>query len=206
VSAGFGAAPSGFGQPPQPQSGFNQAPQAGFGTQPPSGFGQAPPSSSAFTAFGNNAAASPFNLPSAHDVEPIPYTPPGGATPALPSNYGGTPADFGSAAFGVAPSAGHYDAAENIRFTEDLGGKMTQDKLHWGFGACLVFLLKMCIPIYGLIILIGCLVGNTRKYPSQITNMMRASVVVGILLTVVGVIIGVVVTALLAQAAMSVLF
>lgn len=187
---GFGFAPTapqepqgdgfGFGQPVQQeqQGGFGQQPQTGFGQ---TGFGQQPQ-----TGFGQqNDTATGFGAAPSMNEEPVDNSLFGGGFGATPSFGGGSPSFGGPPSFDAPPS---YEAkpnngfngrtADEARFAETLAVKADMsDTLFWNFTQCLLFMLKGLIPVYGLIIYIMCAIGNPRKYPTQVTNYMRASLV-----------------------------
>jgi uncharacterized membrane protein YbjE (DUF340 family) len=58
--------------------------------------------------------------------------------------------------------------------------------LHWGFKKCLIFMLKTLIPIYGIYLIVTCAIGNKDKYPSDITNYTRASLLLTGIMLILG--------------------
>ena len=161
---------SGFDVQPAQKTGFNQQP-------PISGFGIQPTQQSEFVQPeqypGINAFPSGFGM---QPVQKNEYQPP------AQMNFGNIPAD-------------------DIRFAETLNtAAKSKDSVHWSFGAAMAFLLQMLIPIYGLIVLIGCLIGNPRKYPADVTNFLRASFIFTIIISVIfGLLFFAVITPLLSQ-------
>ena len=215
--AGFGspAPQSGFGSPapqsgfgsPVPQSGFGSpAPQSGFGGQAPqTGFGQSIQPS----GFGQPAQPTGFGQPTDKPAGfGQPAQPAGFGQPAQPTGFGGQggfggPPKAESSGFGSGPAfptPPSYDAKpkqgfqgvapDEARFAETVGaqGNMN-DSIYWGFKQSLIFLLKCLIPVYGLVLLIMCVIGNPRKYPTIITNYIRASLVVSVIIMVVTIIL-----------------
>lgn len=207
AQAGFGAAPAGFGQPAQ-GGGFGQPAQGGFGQQPAQGgFGQ--PAQGG--GFGQPAQGGGFGQP-AQPAQPAQAgfgqpAPAGFGQPApafgesADNGFGGPPhvesSGFGSGAFPTPPS---YEAKpkkgiqggmspEAARFADTVGIQAGVADTQWSFKQCLVFLLKMLIPIYGLFVLITCAIGNPKKYPATITNYVRASLVVSVILMVLSIVL-----------------
>lgn len=187
LQSGFGpvAQPSGFGQPAQ-GGGFGQPAQ-------PTGFGQ--PAQA--TGFGQPATQSAgFGQPAGFDVT------------KADGGFGGPPhvesSGFGGGAFPNPPS---YDAKpkkgiqggmspEAARFADTVNAQSGVADTQWSFKQCLVFLLKMLIPIYNLVVLITCAVGNPKKYPATITNYIRASLVVVLIITVLSIVLSLVLGAM----------
>lgn len=181
AQAGFGTAPAGFGQPAQ-GGGFGQPAQGG-------GFGQpAQPAQPAQAGFGQPAPAG-FGQPAPAFGE------------SADNGFGGPPhvesSGFGGGAFPTPPS---YEAKpkkgiqggmspEAARFADTVGIQAGVADTQWSFKQCLVFLLKMLIPIYGLFVLITCAIGNPKKYPATITNYVRASLVVSVILMVLSIVL-----------------
>ncbi len=184
---GFGggsALQSGFGPAAQP-SGFGQPAQGG-------GFGQ-PAQPAQSTGFGQPAQATGFGQPATH--------PAGFGETKADGGFGGPPhvesSGFGGGAFPNPPS---YDAKpkkgiqggmspEAARFADTVNAQSGVADTQWSFKQCLVFLLKMLIPIYNLVVLITCAVGNPKKYPATITNYVRASLVVVLIITVLSIVL-----------------
>lgn len=194
---GFGggsALQSGFGPVAQP-SGFGQPAQGG-------GFGQ--PAQS--TGFGQPAQATGFGQPA---TQPAGFGQPAGFDETkADGGFGGPPhvesSGFGGGAFPNPPS---YDAKpkkgiqggmspEAARFADTVNAQSGVADTQWSFKQCLVFLLKMLIPIYNLVVLITCAVGNPKKYPATITNYIRASLVVVLIITVLSIVLSLVLGAM----------
>lgn len=197
---GFGFQPQqGFGV--QPQQGFGtsiQQPAQGFGVQTPqTAFGAQPQSFEApDTGFGATDGHGFGNPP---QFSASGFAPQGFAQTAVPpaQNFGSLAQDssvHGTQGFGAAvqnqgldtfstPSTHQMNSSgiatpEAVRFAETVNGALSDDaSIHWGFVKCLVFMLKLLIPVYGLIVLISCAIGNPRKFPEDITNYVRASLV-----------------------------
>ena len=190
---GFGggsALQSGFGPVAQP-SGFGQPAQGG-------GFGQ-PAQPAQSTGFGQPAQATGFGQPA---TQPAGFGQPAGFDETkADGGFGGPPhvesSGFGGGAFPNPPS---YDAKpkkgiqggmspEAARFADTVNAQSGVADTQWSFKQCLVFLLKMLIPIYNLVVLISCAVGNPKKYPATITNYVRASLVVVLIITVLSIVL-----------------
>lgn len=190
---GFGggsALQSGFGPVAQP-SGFGQPAQGG-------GFGQ-PAQPAQSTGFGQPAQATGFGQPA---TQPAGFGQPAGFDETkADGGFGGPPhvesSGFGGGAFPNPPS---YDAKpkkgiqggmspEAARFADTVNAQSGVAVTQWSFKQCLVFLLKMLIPIYNLVVLITCAVGNPKKYPATITNYVRASLVVVLIITVLSIVL-----------------
>lgn len=189
---------SGFGGGAVSQTGFGggSALQSGFGpVAQPSGFGQ--PAQS--TGFGQPAQATGFGQPA---TQPAGFGQPAGFDETkADGGFGGPPhvesSGFGGGAFPNPPS---YDAKpkkgiqggmspEAARFADTVNAQSGVADTQWSFKQCLVFLLKMLIPIYNLVVLITCAVGNPKKYPATITNYVRASLVVVLIITVLSIVL-----------------
>lgn len=191
--SGFGQS-AGFGQPASPAGFGSQPAQGGFGSQPAQGGGFGQPAQPAqSTGFGQTAQATGFGQPA---TQPAGF----GETKA-DGGFGGPPhvesSGFGGGAFPNPPS---YDAKpkkgiqggmspEAARFADTVNAQSGVADTQWSFKQCLVFLLKMLIPIYGLVVLITCAVGNPKKYPATITNYVRASLVVGLIIMVLSIVL-----------------
>ena len=156
------------------------------------GFGQ-PAQPAQSTGFGQPAQATGFGQPA---TQPAGF----GETKA-DGGFGGPPhvesSGFGGGAFPNPPS---YDAKpkkgiqggmspEAARFADTVNAQSGVADTQWSFKQCLVFLLKMLIPIYNLVVLISCAVGNPKKYPATITNYVRASLVVVLIITVLSIVL-----------------
>lgn len=197
---GFGggsALQSGFGPVAQP-SGFGQPAQGG-------GFGQ-PAQPAQSTGFGQPAQATGFGQPA---TQPAGFGQPAGFDETkADGGFGGPPhvesSGFGGGAFPNPPS---YDAKpkkgiqggmspEAARFADTVNAQSGVADTQWSFKQCLVFLLKMLIPIYNLVVLITCAVGNPKKYPATITNYVRASLVVVLIITVLSIVLSLVLGAM----------
>lgn len=197
---GFGggsALQSGFGPVAQP-SGFGQPAQGG-------GFGQ-PAQPAQSTGFGQPAQATGFGQPA---TQPAGFGQPAGFDETkADGGFGGPPhvesSGFGGGAFPNPPS---YDAKpkkgiqggmspEAARFADTVNAQSGVADTQWSFKQCLVFLLKMLIPIYNLVVLITCAVGNPKKYPATITNYIRASLVVVLIITVLSIVLSLVLGAM----------
>jgi len=174
VTQGFGqAAPQGFSQPVLTE-GFGKPVTQGFG-QPskPGGFGQ--PAQSA-----NGFGARIGGFPPVGASNGFGQAAPNMGTAQVNAGFGGGAPSQEANTSNV--SAG--EAADKARFVESITPQAAKnDSVYWGFGKCLGFLLKGLIPVYGLIVLLLCLFGNPRKYPTVLTNFLRASVIFVFIIT-----------------------
>ena len=209
AQGGFGQAPSGFGQA---QGGFGQAPaQGGFGqAQAQGGFGQPAPAQGGFGqapaqgGFGQPAPAPAqggFGQPAGFGGQPQAQNQ--GGFGQANDGFGGPPnvetSGFEASAGGF-PTAPSFDAvpkqgfngtpSDTARFAETVATQSgADDSVYWAFKSSLMFSLKCLIPVYGIILMIMCAIGNPRKYPTQITNYLRASLITSSILMLLSVIL-----------------
>ena len=118
-----------------------------------------------------------------------------GVVPSAGENFGvngfssssGLPSFDAPASYEAKPSNGLNALTQNTaRFAETVRVKADMtDTVFWSFTQCLLFMLQGLIPIYGLIIHIMCAMGNPRKYPTQVTNYVRAGLVFSVFLVLV---------------------